>query len=56
MNVLDQAKNKLWVGKTLAEVGIVRPVRPDKLAKMAVAYSRWGASPALGYTIGAIRW
>jgi acyl-CoA synthetase (AMP-forming)/AMP-acid ligase II len=55
VNVLDQVTNKLWVGKTLAEVGIVRPVRPDKLAKMAVAYSRWGASPALGYTIGAIR-
>jgi fatty-acyl-CoA synthase len=55
VNVLDQAKNKLWVGKTLAEIGVVRPVRPDRLAKMAIAYSRWGASPALGYTIGAIR-
>ncbi len=55
MNVLDQALNKLWVGKTLAQVGIVRPMRPDKVARMAAAYAKWGPSPALGYTVGAIR-
>jgi acyl-CoA synthetase (AMP-forming)/AMP-acid ligase II len=55
VNVLDTAINKLWVGKTLAEVGLVRPMRPDKVARIAAAYMKWGASPALGYTVGAIR-
>jgi fatty-acyl-CoA synthase len=55
VNVLDSAKNKLWVGKTLTEVGLIRPVRPDKLARMAAAYLKYGASPATGYTVGAIR-
>jgi acyl-CoA synthetase (AMP-forming)/AMP-acid ligase II len=55
VNLLDQAVNKLWVGKTLAEVGIVRPIRPDKLARMAMAFRKWGTSPALGYTVSAIR-
>jgi acyl-CoA synthetase (AMP-forming)/AMP-acid ligase II len=55
VKILDQVTNKLWVGKTLAEVGIVRPIRPDKLARMAAAYVKWGPSPALGYTLGALR-
>ena len=51
MNVLDTVTNKLWVGKTLTEVGLVRPIRPDKLARMAAAYMKYGASPATGYTV-----
>ena len=54
-DVVGQVKNTLWVGKTLAQVGIVRPIRPDKLARIAAAYAKWGPSPALGYTVGAIR-
>jgi fatty-acyl-CoA synthase len=55
VNAVDQIKNKLWVAKTMAQVGVIRPMRPDKVARIAAAYRRWGASPALGYMVGAIR-
>jgi acyl-CoA synthetase (AMP-forming)/AMP-acid ligase II len=40
--------------KVLAEAGVIRPVRPDKLAAMAVLLSRWGASPAAGIAGAAV--
>jgi acyl-CoA synthetase (AMP-forming)/AMP-acid ligase II len=40
--------------KVLADAGVIRPVRPDKLAAMAVLLSRWGASPAAGIAGAAI--
>ncbi len=40
---------------TLIDAGIVRPVRPDKLIKIAERYMRWGASPAMGAIANAIR-
>jgi len=40
--------------KTLAEAGVIRPVRPDKLARVARQVVRWGASPAAGITGAAI--
>ena len=40
---------------TLARRGVVRPMRPDKLVRVALAWRRWGITPTLGYTIGAIR-
>jgi acyl-CoA synthetase (AMP-forming)/AMP-acid ligase II len=40
--------------KTLAEAGVIRPVRPDKLARVARQVARWGASPAAGITGAAI--
>jgi acyl-CoA synthetase (AMP-forming)/AMP-acid ligase II len=36
------------------EVGLLRPMRPDKLARVAERYIRWGASPALGSAANAI--
>ncbi|MFC7342295.1 AMP-binding protein [Saccharopolyspora griseoalba] len=39
----------------LVKQGVVRPVRPDRLARMALAYRRWGISLPLGFAIGAIR-
>ena len=54
MNVLDQVAQKAFVARTLAGAGVIRPIRPDKLARIAVAYARWGASPALGIQAGAI--
>ena len=55
MNIAEQVSEKLWAGRTIASTGILRPTRPDRLARIAVAYSKWGASPATGYAIGAIR-
>jgi acyl-CoA synthetase (AMP-forming)/AMP-acid ligase II len=40
--------------KTFNDVGLVRPIRPDKLAKIAGRYFRMGASPALGSAANAI--
>jgi fatty-acyl-CoA synthase len=39
---------------TLAEAGVLRPVRPDKLALTMRVLARWGASPAAGITAAAI--
>jgi fatty-acyl-CoA synthase len=38
----------------LADAGVLRPVRPDKLARMLRELRRWGASPAAGITSAAI--
>jgi acyl-CoA synthetase (AMP-forming)/AMP-acid ligase II len=46
---------KLFTARTLTEVGILRPMRPDKLVRMADALRRWGPTPAAGYTVSAIR-
>jgi acyl-CoA synthetase (AMP-forming)/AMP-acid ligase II len=40
--------------KTLAEAGVIRPIRPDKLARVARQVARWGASPAAGIAGAAI--
>ncbi|HEX2468514.1 MAG TPA: AMP-binding protein [Solirubrobacterales bacterium] len=40
--------------KTLADAGVIRPVRPDKLARVARELARWGASPAAGIAAAAI--
>jgi fatty-acyl-CoA synthase len=40
--------------RVFSEVGLIRPIRPDKLARVAERYMRWGASPALGSAANAI--
>jgi fatty-acyl-CoA synthase len=40
--------------RVFSEVGLIRPIRPDKLARVAGRYVRWGASPALGSAANAI--
>jgi acyl-CoA synthetase (AMP-forming)/AMP-acid ligase II len=40
--------------KTFNDVGLVRPMRPDKLARVVERYLRLGASPALGSAANAI--
>ena len=39
----------------LAEAGVVRPVRPDKLVRILRELRRWGASPAAGIAGAAIQ-
>ncbi|HEX7300754.1 MAG TPA: AMP-binding protein [Solirubrobacteraceae bacterium] len=51
----SQLSQKLFTARTLAEVGILRPMRPDKLLQIGGALRRWGPTPAAGYTISAIR-
>ena len=40
--------------KTLASAGVIRPIRPDKLARILRELRRWGASPAAGIATAAI--
>jgi acyl-CoA synthetase (AMP-forming)/AMP-acid ligase II len=40
--------------KTFMDVGLIKPMRPDKLARVAERYVRLGASPALGSVSNAI--
>src|SRR4051795_12310514 len=40
--------------KQLVDAGVIRPVRPDKLARVARQVARWGASPAAGVAGSAI--
>jgi fatty-acyl-CoA synthase len=55
VDVLGQITNRLWTAKVLAETGIIRPTRPDKLVRIGLALQRWGPTPAAGYTAAAIR-
>ena len=41
---------------TLIDAGLIGPIRPDKLAQIAMSYARWGASPALGARACAIHY
>jgi len=52
---LSLLSQKLFTARTLTDVGILRPMRPDKLLRVAGALRRWGPTPAAGYTISAIR-
>ncbi|CAA9530490.1 MAG: Long-chain-fatty-acid--CoA ligase [uncultured Solirubrobacteraceae bacterium] len=51
-----QVTNKLHTLATLAQAGIIRPMRPDRLVEVAAAVKRWGATPAAGYTASALRY
>jgi fatty-acyl-CoA synthase len=54
MSILGQVGTKLFTAKTLAEVGYIRPMRPDKLLRTGLALARWGPTPAAGYASSAI--
>jgi fatty-acyl-CoA synthase len=43
------------VARVLLQAGVLRPMRPDRLARVAAASWRFGASPAAGYAAGAAR-
>jgi acyl-CoA synthetase (AMP-forming)/AMP-acid ligase II/uncharacterized membrane protein len=41
--------------KILMDAGIIRPIRPDKLARVGLALARWDRTPAAGYIASTIR-
>lgn len=53
--ILSKVAYELGSVKILAEAGVVRPVRPDKLVRLGTTLARWGRSPAAGFITGAIR-
>jgi acyl-CoA synthetase (AMP-forming)/AMP-acid ligase II len=40
--------------RVLNAAGVIRPIRPDKLARIAAIFARWGASPATASAIAAM--
>jgi fatty-acyl-CoA synthase len=55
VNAIGQLSQKLFTARTLAEVGMLSPTRPDKALRIVNALRRWGPTPAAGYTMSAIR-
>jgi acyl-CoA synthetase (AMP-forming)/AMP-acid ligase II len=49
------AHYKLQVAKTFADVGILRPMRPDRVVRSIAALRRWGPTPAAAYMGSAAR-
>ena len=41
---------------SLVDAGILKPIRPDKLARIGRLYARWGATPALGSAASALQY
>jgi fatty-acyl-CoA synthase len=52
---LAHLETSLHTGFTLARAGVLRPERPDKLARVGLTLLRWGPTPASGYAISALR-
>jgi acyl-CoA synthetase (AMP-forming)/AMP-acid ligase II len=55
VDLLGPLTQKLFTARTLAQAGGVRPTRPDRLARVALALRRFGPTPAAGYTASASR-
>jgi acyl-CoA synthetase (AMP-forming)/AMP-acid ligase II len=51
--VRQSVSDSVFEAKVLREAGIVGLVRPDKAAKVATTFLRWGASPATGVATAA---
>jgi len=49
------AADKAFEVKVLREAGVLRLLRPDRAAKVGTTFLRWGASPATGVAVAAIR-
>ena len=56
MSLGSRVTNKLQTLYTLAEAGIVRPTRPDRLVSLVQTLVRFGPTPAAGYTAAAVRY
>ncbi len=55
VTVIDKLGAQLFTVKALAEAGVIRPVRPDRLVSMGLAFAKWGPTPAAGYRVSALR-
>ena len=52
---VGQVADGAFVVRVLVNSGVVGPVRPDRMARMAVTYARWGKNPATASALAAIR-
>jgi acyl-CoA synthetase (AMP-forming)/AMP-acid ligase II len=55
VSVTDRVRQKLFTARTLAGAGVVKPTRPDRIAKALKALRGFGPTPAAGYTVSALR-
>ncbi|MBS1879176.1 MAG: AMP-binding protein [Actinobacteria bacterium] len=53
-NVRGSVSDALFELRTLHGAGVVAPMRPDKVLRVAGTFLRWGASPATGVATAAI--
>jgi acyl-CoA synthetase (AMP-forming)/AMP-acid ligase II len=54
--VASQVTTKLHTVYALTQAGIIRPQRPDRVARTAWVFLRWGPTPAAGYAANAARY
>jgi fatty-acyl-CoA synthase len=54
--VSREVATKLHTAYALTNAGIIRPLRPDRAARTALALLRWGPTPAAGYAMNAARY
>ncbi len=47
---------KLHTVYALTTAGVIRPERPDRAARIAMALLRWGPTPAAGYAMNVVRY
>src|SRR3954471_18473061 len=52
----QQVETKLYTFYSLARAGLVRPERPDTLARLLQILVRWGATPAAAAAASAARY
>jgi acyl-CoA synthetase (AMP-forming)/AMP-acid ligase II/uncharacterized membrane protein len=53
--LMQSVRMRLMTVKVLAEVGALRPDRPDRALRAGLALFRWGPTPAAGYAASAAR-
>jgi fatty-acyl-CoA synthase len=53
---LDTLSTKAFTARTLIGSRMFAPARPDRMLRSLMAISRWGPTPAAGYTASAIRY
>ena len=53
-SVRQSLSDAVFEGRVLHKAGILEPMRPDKAARIASTFIRWGASPATGIATAAI--
>ena len=46
--------NRVETAVVLAQRGMLRPIRPDRLLQIGIALRRWGATPAAAFAVNAI--